>query len=158
MNNINKILFPIDFSKVSPVIVPWVLTIAEKFDAEIHLLFVARKLGHFLSIDVSEASVNAFEAEIVRAGEKQMSEFTDRHFSRYPHFKTSIKIGDAAEEIINYIETENIDLVIIGSHGRKTLDRIIFGSVANMVIKKAQAPVLSINPYRIPDMKSAISS
>ena len=153
MNNVKKILFPVDFSKVSPVIKPWVLTIAEKFKAEIHLLFVVRRLGHLSSIEVSEMSINAFEAEIIKAGENQMETFLNEHFSDYPDIKPKVVVGDAAEEILRYIESEGIDIVVMGTHGRKGLDRIFFGSVANTVIKNAQAPVMSINPYRIPSLK-----
>ncbi len=156
MNNVNKILFPVDFSKVSPVIAPWVLTIAEKFNAEIHLLFVARRLGHFSSIDVSEMSINTFEAEIIKAGEKQMDKFANDYFIDYPNIKAKVNVGDAAEEILRYIKSEGIDIVIMGTHGRKGLDRIFFGNVANTVVKKAQAPVMSINPYRIPSLKKAM--
>jgi len=158
MKDIKKILFPIDFSKVAPVIAPWVLTIAEKFGAEIHLLFVARRLGHFSSIDVSEASINSFESEIIQAGEKSMEEFVNKHFSGYSDCHPRVELGDAAEEILNYIKAKNIDLVVMGTHGRKGLDRIVFGSVANTVIKKAQAPVMSINPYRIPKLKNVMSA
>ena len=153
MESVNKILFPVDFSKVSPVIAPWVLTLAEKFNAEIHLLFVVRSLGHFSSIDVAEISITAFEAEIIEAGESKMQEFTKAYFSDYPDIKAKVTVGDAAEEILRYIKSEGIDLVIIGTHGRKGLDRVFFGNVANTVVKKAQAPVMSINPYRIPSLK-----
>ncbi len=153
MNNVKKILFPVDFSKVPPVIAPWVLIIAEKFKAEIHLLFVARRLGHFSSIDVSEMSINTFESEIIKAGENQMETFANEYFGGYPNTKPKVVVGDAAEEILRYITSEDIDIVVMGTHGRKGLDRIFFGSVANTVIKKAQAPVMSINPYRIPSLK-----
>jgi len=158
MKDIKKILFPIDFSKVAPVIAPWVLTIAEKFGAEIHLLFVARRLGHFSSIEVSEASINSFESEIIRAGETSMEEFVNKHFSGYSACQPRVELGDAAEEILKYIKAKNIDLVVMGTHGRKGLDRIVFGSVANTVIKKAQAPVMSINPYRMPELKNVMSA
>jgi nucleotide-binding universal stress UspA family protein len=154
MKDIKKILFPIDFSKVSPLIADWVRTIAEKFGAEIHLLFIARRLGHFSTIDVSEDSISSFESEIIRAGENSMEAFVNTHFSGYPACQPRVELGDAAEEILNYIKAKNIDLVIMGTHGRKGLDRVIFGSVANTVIKKAQAPVMSINPYTIPELKN----
>ncbi len=56
--------------------------------------------------------------------------------------------GDPAEEILKYIAAQKVDLVIMGTHGRKGLDRILFGSVATQVVQKSPAPVLTINPYR----------
>jgi len=158
MNNIKKVLFPVDFSKVSPVIAPWVLTIAEKFNAEIHLLFVVRSQGPLLSMEVSEISINAFEAEIIKAGENQMEAFINTHFSDYSNIQGNVTVGDAAEEILRYIRSKNIDLVIMGTHGRKGLDRIFFGSVANTVVKKAEALVMSINPYRIASLKTEMEA
>ena len=61
-----------------------------------------------------------------------------------------VVLGDPAEEILNYAQAEGIDLIIIGTHGRKGLERIIFGSVAERVLKKSPVPVLTVNPYRRP--------
>jgi nucleotide-binding universal stress UspA family protein len=58
-----------------------------------------------------------------------------------------VVLGDAAEEILNYAKTEGIDLIIMGTHGRKGIERIIFGSVAERVVKKSPIPVLTVNPY-----------
>lgn len=62
-------------------------------------------------------------------------------------------MGDAAEEILSYIRSARIDLVIIGTHSRKGLERIFFGSVAERVIKMSPTPVLSGNPYRVPSFE-----
>ena len=80
-----------------------------------------------------------------------MDEFMEDHFREYPRVKTRVAMGDPAEEILGFIEAEGIDLVIMGTHGRKGLERVIFGSVAERVIKTSPVPVLSINPYRVPD-------
>jgi nucleotide-binding universal stress UspA family protein len=56
-------------------------------------------------------------------------------------------LGDAAEEILKYVRSEGIDLIIMGTHGRKGLEKIVFGSVAERVVQKSPVPVLTINPY-----------
>ena len=150
MKKINRILFPVDLSEVSPKVAPWVLTVAKKFNAEIHLLYVARKLEHLSSVYVTLVSIEKFEEEIVMGAEKGIEEFAETHFKGYPACKKKVVRGDAAEEILSYIKFKKIDLVIIGTHGRKGLERILFGSVAERVIKKSPVPVLSINPYRVP--------
>ncbi|MBW1862924.1 MAG: universal stress protein [Deltaproteobacteria bacterium] len=149
MKEFKKILFPVDFSEVSSKIVPCVITMADKFDAEVHLIFVVRKLENYRSIFVSPVTVEDFEAEIVLGAETKMEEFVQEFFKRIFRPKTKILIGDIAEEIIKYIKAQGIDLVIIGTHGRKGMDRIIFGSVAERVIKSAPVPVLSVNPYQV---------
>jgi len=146
---IHKILFPVDFSEVSSKIVPWVIPVARKFESELHLLFVARNLQYFDSLYVPHDTIQSLQDEIVRGGKKRVEEFARTYCADYLTCKTSVAFGDAAEEIVRYIKSEEIDLVIIGTHGRKSLDRVLFGSVADSVIKMSPAPVLSINPYRI---------
>jgi nucleotide-binding universal stress UspA family protein len=153
MKVFNKILFPVDFSEVSPKIVPWVSTVAKQFEAEIHLLFVARTFNYFTGIYVEEVSIQTLESDIIRGAEVNIEEFVKTHFGEDTNCKTKVIPGDAAEEIIRYIQSEGIDLVIMGTHGRKGLNRILFGSVAERVIKMSPVPVLSINPHRVPDLE-----
>jgi len=148
MKEFGKILFPVDLSDVSPIIAPWVLDFAERYDAEIHLLFVARNLEYLSGVYVPVVSISNLEAEIIKGAEAKIEEFSDAYFKEYPACKTRVVLGDAAEEILKYAETEKIGLIIIGTHGRKGIDRILFGSVAEKVIKMSSVPVLSINPYR----------
>ena len=54
-----------------------------------------------------------------------------------------------AKEILKVVESEDIDLLIMGTHGRKGLEHVFFGSVAENVVKKSPVPVLTINPYKL---------
>ena len=148
MAEFRKILFPVDLSEVSQKIVPWVLASAGKFEAEIHLLFVARSLEHLSTVYVPFATIEEFENNIIKGAETKIQEFVDTFLEGYPSCRTRVVLGDAAEEILGYVDGEGIDLVIIGTHGRKGLEKILFGSVAERVIKMSPVPVMSINPYR----------
>ena len=149
MKDIRKILFPVDLSETSQKIVPYVETMAKKFEAEIHLLFVARIFDYFVSIYVPHSSISNFENEIAKGGKKRLDEFQANHFPEPFKTKNIVLIGDASEKIIEYAKEESIDLLIMGTHGRKGLDRVVFGSVAERVSKMASVPVLLINPYRL---------
>ena len=146
MHDFKKILFPVDLSEVSSKIVPYVREMAVKFEAEVHLLFVARILQHFTSIYVPHPSISKFEEEMKQGAEKKLQEFTEEYFKDAP-CKGKVILGDAAQEVLNYIQSEGIDLVIMGTHGRKGLEHIIFGSVAERVVKHSPVPVLTVNPY-----------
>jgi len=149
MKEIGKVLFPVVLSEVSPKIAPWVLNFAKRFDAEIHLLFVVRNLDYLSSVYVPAVSISNLEADIIKGAETKIEEFSGSYFKGYRACKTRVVVGDAAEEILKYAETKKIGLIIIGTHGRKGIDRILFGSVAEKVIKMSPVPVLSINPYRV---------
>ena len=148
MKEIKKILFPVDLSESSDKILPYVQTVAKKFDSKIYILFAARVFDYFTSIYVPHPSINKFEKEIIEGAEKRLYEFVDTHFKEFPGTKTVVVAGDAAEKIVEYIEDQKIDLVIMGTHGRKGLERILFGSVADRVIKMSPVPVMSVNPHR----------
>ena len=149
MKEFQKILFPVDLSESSEKILPYVRMVAKKFDAKIHILFAARVFQYFTSIYVPHPSINKFEQEIIEGAEKKLYEFIDKHFKEFPGTKTVVVAGDASEEIINYVESQGIDLIIMGTHGRKGLDKVIFGSVAERVVKTAPVPVLVVNPYKV---------
>lgn len=149
MKEFKKILFPVDLSESSPKLVPYVLTMAEKFGSEICLLFVARVFDYFTSIYVPHPSIDKFEDEVTEGAKKRLQEFKEEHFHAFPGTKAVVLSGDIAEEILNYIQSEEFDMVILGTHGRKGMEKAIFGSVAERVSKISSAPVLLLNPYKI---------
>lgn len=149
MEDIKKILFPVDLSEVSSKIVPWVFQVAKKFDAEVHLLFAARTFQYYADGFVDAGSIMTIEGELIKGGEKKLEQFSRTYFANYPSCKTEVVVGDAVDEILRYIQTEGMDLVIMGTHGRKGLKHVLLGSVADRIIKMAPIPVLTINPYRV---------
>ena len=149
MKEFKKILFPVDLSESSPKLVPYVTTMAEKFGAEIHLLFVARVFAYFSGIYVPHPSINKFEDEIVEGAKKRLKEFTEEYFSDLPGTKAEVVPGDISEEILKYTGSKGIDLLILGTHGRKGLEKVVFGSVAERVAKTSPVPVLLVNPYKV---------
>ncbi len=149
MKEFKKILFPVDLSESSPKLAPYVLTMAEKFGSEICLLFVARVFHYLTGIYVPHPSIDKFENEVTEGAKKRLQEFKEEHFQAFPDTKAVVLSGDIAEEILNYIESEGVDLVIMGTHGRKGLEKVVFGSVAQRVAKESTAPVLLLNPHKI---------
>jgi nucleotide-binding universal stress UspA family protein len=66
------------------------------------------------------------------------------------HTRSMTVSGDPAEEILKYVQREKVDLVVMGTHGRKGIHRILFGSVADRVTKMAPLLVMRVKPYRTP--------
>jgi nucleotide-binding universal stress UspA family protein len=146
-----KIAFPVDLSEVSKKIVPLVITMARKFEAEVHLLFVARTMSYFTTdMYVDPEVINRLESEVVEGARRKIEDLLKEFSRENIPSRTWISVGDPAEEIIEYVKKERVDLIIMATHGRKGLDRILFGSVAERVIKMSPVPVMSINPYSKP--------
>jgi len=149
MVTIKRILFPIDFSECSYDVVPYVLSMTEKFEATVYLLYVARDLRHFAGFHVPHTSISLFTKELMEGSELLMDQVSKDHFDRCPNFQRKVVIGDPGEEIVKTAAEEGIDLIVMGTHGRKGLDRTLFGSVAGYVVKHSSVPVLTVNPYRL---------
>jgi nucleotide-binding universal stress UspA family protein len=149
MHDFKKILFPVDLSESSAKIVPFVKSLASRYDARIHLLFVARVFDYFTSMYVPHPSVSQFEKEVIEGAEKRLYEFADESFKDISGTKIKVVAGDPSDEILNYISAHGIDLVVMGTHGRKGLDKVIFGSVAERVVKSARVPVMVVNPFQV---------
>ena len=75
-----------------------------------------------------------------------MEDFVAEHFQGV---KATGKVvnGYAAEEILNLTATVGADLIIMGTHGRKGIDRILFGSVAEKIVKSSPVPVMTVRPH-----------
>ena len=142
-----RILFPVDLTEASSKIVPEVILMAEKFNAEIHLLLVSGGIGDLEGFHY-HPSLKKLEDEISATAKRRLGEFQGRYFKDCPKVKSTVLRGDPADEILKYIEREKIDLVIMGTHGRKGLEHVLFGSVAEHIVKNSPAPVLTVNPYR----------
>jgi len=145
---IKKILFPVDLSESSERIVEIVKEFTDKFQAELHLLFVARVFGYYSTIYVNADMISNLEIDVVRGGRKKMAEFQKEYFESTPGLTIRVTPGYPSEEILMYTSDNDIDMIIMGTHGRKGLEKVFFGSVAEQVVKTSPVPVLVVNPYK----------
>lgn len=148
MLEIKKILVAVDFSEVSPIVAKWAKDFAKKLGAKIYLIYVLEDLTGLESIYVDQKTLMNLEKELRNGAIKSMEEFVKNYFSDFENLDTLIKSGDVVEKIIEAASENKVDLIVIGTHGRKGLDRILFGSVAEGVVKNSPIPVVTLNPYR----------
>ena len=150
MLEIKRILFPVDFTQNSSKILPYVLSVAKKYDATIYLLHVVEDLSKWsCGFYVPHLPLVKYQKEALKGAEKRMDIVCDEQLESCSNFQRMINCGDPAQEILKTVESEGIDLVIMGTHGRKGLDHVFFGSVAQNVVLKSASPVLTINPYKL---------
>jgi nucleotide-binding universal stress UspA family protein len=71
------------------------------------------------------------------------------HLSGVSQAESLVLRGDIADEIVKTAAEKNVDLIVMGTHGRKGLEKVLLGSVAERVIKNAPCPVMTVNPYRV---------
>jgi nucleotide-binding universal stress UspA family protein len=146
MKQVQKILFPIDFASHFETLVPWVATFADKFGATVCVLFVAQDLSNFTTFYVPHGNIQSFQEEALSSARKRMAAAVEEFFKKFPKLETRVELGAPAAKILEVAKIEKVDLIIMGAHGRKGLDKAIFGSVADKVVRDAPCPVLTIHP------------
>lgn len=149
MIEIKKILFPFDLTQNSSKILPYVLSISEKYNSLVYLLHVVQDLNKWGKLYVPHPSMNKFQNEAIESAKKAVDRICEKELQSCPNFQKMVVSGDEVDEILKVVESEGIDLLIMGTHGRKGLEHVIFGSVAENVVKKSPVPVLTINPYKL---------
>ena len=146
MAEIKKILFPVDFTASSDKVLPYVKLMADKLGAKVSLVHVVRGAEEFAGFEMGAAWYSSFEKELIDGAEKAMTRFVEENGLK--DVETAVLVGDAGEELVKYADDNGIDMIIMGTHGRKGLEKIMFGSVAAEVVKKAKCPVLTVNPFK----------
>ncbi len=147
MVEFRKILFPVDLSAVSTKVVDYAVSMARRFNAELHLVYVVRAFEAFGEIDYSPSTqYEASLADLNEAATTRLREFVEKNLSDYPTVKWSVVNGHTAREILKYIDANDISLVVMGTHGRRGFDKILFGSVAQRVVQSSPVPVMTIRP------------
>ncbi len=145
MATIKKILCAVDFSDHSPVVADYASTLAKTMGAEIICLYVAPSLDQYVGFHVPPSSIENFVGEIVSGADSTMETFIEENFKDIT-VSGKVVTGYAAEEILSIAGSEAADMVVMGTHGRAGIDRILFGSVAEKVVKSAKCPVLTVRP------------
>jgi len=148
VDDIKKILVPVDLSDASSILLQYANDMAEKFAARLVFLCVAEDPFSYSGLPV-EISLDSFAENVTEYAQKRMKSFIDENRNQLTgEFESIVLSGHPGRVIIDYAAHEDVDLIIIGTHGYSGLDRMIFGSIAENVIKMATCPVLVINTYQ----------
>jgi nucleotide-binding universal stress UspA family protein len=141
---IKHVLVPVDFSENSKKILEAAGYFSEICQAQLHVVFVVQSFDDYSGFFVPHMPVAKFEEEMVQAAEEKMKGFLLGHNK----IEAKVLVGDVGEEIIRHAEESSMDLIVMGTHGYKGLEKVMFGSVAEKVVRSSPCPVLTINPYK----------
>lgn len=145
MIDIKKILFPVDFSEKIDELMAYALTLTIKFGSDLYIMTVTTDMSGFATFHVPHGNIQNFQNEVYRDALKHLDALHD-YFASAPPKEILIVKGDPAEQIVATAKKEGIDLIVMGNHSRKGLEKAIFGSVSEKVVKSGVCPVLSIPP------------
>jgi len=134
----NKILVPTDGSEGSEVALEHARSLAEKYDSEVHILYVADVRTHNTG-DI----VHNIVGELEKIGEESVKSLK-KELDSDSNVVTEVIKGIPHREITDYANEKEIDLIVMGTHGRTGLDRILLGSVTEKVVRTSKVPVMTV--------------
>ncbi|MBN9118289.1 MAG: universal stress protein [Planctomycetes bacterium] len=147
MISIRRILVPTDFSDCALPAVRYAAELADKFSAELILLYVVPDAVLALPDAVMPTPTPAADlGELTEAGKQGLANLIAAEKLEPRHPRPEVRIGSPAAEIVAAAKDLHADLVCVGTHGRGGLARVILGSVAEMVVRQAPCPVLTVRP------------
>lgn len=139
----DEILVPTDGSKAADRAVEHAIDLAERYDARLHALYVVDANAYSTLEAGTDVVISALEEE----GEEAVSAVAEQAEAAGIETATEVQTGTVHRSIIDYADENDIDLIVMGTHGRRGLDRYLLGSVTEKVVRTADAPVLTIRMH-----------
>lgn len=145
MLNIRRVLFPTDFTDGSKQAFPQAAYLADWHDAELHILNVTGRHRHDYEKTKEHFPISVDTlTEWLRRPSEAIEGANWPDLSALSVTQKQVESAAAADRIVAYTEEEDIDLVVMGTHGRRGLNRMLFGSVTEEVVRKAPCPVFTV--------------
>ncbi len=145
MYKYKNILLPTDFSLGSEEAFEHAKDIAKSMGAKIHLLNVIHPVVYPTGLDLAHESLINLEDNLEKASKANLEKVAKRLKDLGIESKSTILMGKPSDQIMEYSKKFDIDLVVIATHGSSGLERFIFGSTTEKVIRKVECPVLVVH-------------
>jgi nucleotide-binding universal stress UspA family protein len=125
-------------------------------DGEVHAIHVAPALGRDLYMDgpgeVTLVSMEEAARRLKTHVEARLAEFTKSAVASFARVVTHVRVDQKAQEIAQLSSDLEADLLVVGTHGRRGVNRVLMGSVAEQAVRLAPCPVLVVRPPQTPSV------
>ncbi len=148
---IERILFPTDFSEGAALALGSAMDLAKHYGAKLHILHVVYDFAKSTGSHIPHISGDEIYKEMKKWAENEIDKCYMEELRDIPNVEKTVTEGVPYEEIIKFAEKDKSDVIVIGTYGRSGLERFIFGSTAERVVRKAPCAVLTV---RIPEHRS----
>ena len=140
---IKRILVATDFDESSKHALQLALELQTKFQAELTLVHVWElpSFGYMEVVPIPEEVLN----QISKAAEVRMAALVASIEGQCPNTKSLVKMGNVHSEVLRVVAETGADLLVLGTHGRRGLQRALLGSVAEKLVRTSPIPVLTVH-------------
>ena len=144
MSNLKRILHPTDFSDNSSEALKYACSLATQFGAELHVIYVVKSAA--MGTPLVPGMPADFYQQQTQYAADILASYPDKVMSYSGSLIRDVCEGVPFVEIIRYAKENEIDMIVMGTHGYSGLQHLIMGSVAENVVRKAHCPVLTVHP------------
>jgi nucleotide-binding universal stress UspA family protein len=141
MSFFKNILVPTDFGPAATRALDVAIALATRDDARITLLHAY--MTPVATYGYGEGIVWPIE-DLAAVAKAQLDAALEPAKCRYPRIEGMLVVGEPWNEVLDVAKKRNADLIVMGTHGRKGLSRVLFGSVAEKVVRLSPVPVLTV--------------
>lgn len=141
---IKKILFPTDFSEGSAYAIPFALDLAGKYGAKLYVIHVVYDIVSTVGWYVPHVNAEEMYASMEEGAIRELEKYCAEDLKGYAPVESGTVRGVPHEEILRFASEKQIDLIVMGTHSRKGIDRMIFGSTAERVVRHSPCPVITV--------------
>ncbi|MEJ2007259.1 MAG: universal stress protein [Acidobacteriota bacterium] len=144
MLRIEKILCPVDFSEYSAKAYDYAQSLAQHYGARLLLQHVVQPLTSSYPYYAFPDAINEVFWNLETRADERLSEFATARKTDGFETQRFVHKGTATDCILTFAESQEVDLIVMGTHGRHGFDRLTMGSVTEKVLRKAHCPVLVV--------------
>jgi nucleotide-binding universal stress UspA family protein len=138
-----NILVPTDFSETAERVLDYAVALAAKLDARIHVVHVIGIPALGIP-EIGLALTSTMMDSMVRGNQAALDQLVDKRRDQAAFGEVMLRTGDARDMILQAAEEVGADLIVMGTHGRRGISRALLGSVAEMIVRTARCPVLTV--------------
>jgi nucleotide-binding universal stress UspA family protein len=140
-----RILIPTDGSDVVTPAIKTALDIAKTYDATLHALFIVDPPSSVASAGDGFTGLDNLLDELEEEGNTATDAIADQAVDCDIETTTAVRRGNPHDDILTYANNHEIDLIVMGTHGRTGVKRALLGSVTEDVVRHAEIPVLTVH-------------
>jgi nucleotide-binding universal stress UspA family protein len=141
---VRPMLVALDFSAVSRVALAWALEYAVHHACEVHTIHVIDRRLHRGDLAADPVSLKNELAQVHAEAAAELKRAVDEDVRRAMLLKEHISIGSAADEILNVARDLRAGMIVVGSHGKGPIERLLLGSTAERVVRGAKCTVIVV--------------
>jgi nucleotide-binding universal stress UspA family protein len=142
---VGRILCPTDFSEFSDMAFRYAPFLAQHYRAKLFVQHVVELWRHPEADFTPAHYYDEFRGHLLHKGEEELQRFVKNNADSEIQPERAVSQGMAADSILALAEAQKVDLIVMGTHGRRGFDRLMVGSVTERVLRKASCPVLAVH-------------